>query len=324
MHAPPQFASKPPLQLSMDAMIDQMPDTPQRRHRRAHSDTSFRHLDDLLLFDPSDLDLSSLDLPTTPTPPRVSPMAIDSDDSSSNPRPPPSPPVINHFRSLSVDSDFFDGLGLTLTASDEKLGGKHPTAEKRPFHRHSNSVDGSTSTASFEVESDGVKKAMGAEKLAELALIDPKRAKRILANRQSAARSKERKIRYTSELERKVQTLQTEATTLSAQVTILQRDTTGLTAENKELKLRLQAMEQQAQLRDALNEKLREEVQRLKIAAAQLPAVNGNPFGRVPPQFPNPGHALHNFMSSPGTQTQQSPPSGQSNPSFLDFNQRAQ
>lgn len=45
---------------------------------------------------------------------------------------------------------------------------------------------------------------------------------RILANRQSAARSKERKTRYTSELERKVQTLQTEATTLSAQVTMLQ------------------------------------------------------------------------------------------------------
>lgn len=45
---------------------------------------------------------------------------------------------------------------------------------------------------------------------------------RILANRQSAARSKERKIRYTNELERKVQTLQTEATTLSAQVTLLQ------------------------------------------------------------------------------------------------------
>lgn len=45
---------------------------------------------------------------------------------------------------------------------------------------------------------------------------------RILANRQSAARSKERKIRYTGELERKVQTLQTEATTLSAQLTRLQ------------------------------------------------------------------------------------------------------
>ena len=45
---------------------------------------------------------------------------------------------------------------------------------------------------------------------------------RILANRQSAARSKERKVRYTGELERKVQTLQNEATTLSAQVTLLQ------------------------------------------------------------------------------------------------------
>jgi hypothetical protein len=45
---------------------------------------------------------------------------------------------------------------------------------------------------------------------------------RILANRQSAARSKERKIKYTGELERKVQTLQTEATTLSAQLTLLQ------------------------------------------------------------------------------------------------------
>ena len=45
---------------------------------------------------------------------------------------------------------------------------------------------------------------------------------RILANRQSAARSKERKMRYISELEKKVQTLQTEATTLSAQLTLMQ------------------------------------------------------------------------------------------------------
>lgn len=45
---------------------------------------------------------------------------------------------------------------------------------------------------------------------------------RIIANRQSAARSKERKARYILELERKVQTLQTEATTLSAQLTLFQ------------------------------------------------------------------------------------------------------
>lgn len=33
----------------------------------------------------------------------------------------------------------------------------------------------------------------------------------------------------------------------------MQRDTTVITAENKELKLRLQAMEQQAQLRDGMH-----------------------------------------------------------------------
>ena len=118
---------------------------------------------------------------------------------------------------------------------------------------------------------------------------------RIWANRQSAARSKERKMRYIAELERKVLTLQTEGTSLSAQLTLLQvdyriinrvdhifgcplyffisfefqhlifsvfqyvmtscftyyqRDTNGLTAENSELKLRLQTMEQQVHLQD--------------------------------------------------------------------------
>ncbi|MCD7446516.1 hypothetical protein HAX54_009197 [Datura stramonium] len=44
------------------------------------------------------------------------------------------------------------------------------------------------------------------------------------------------------------------------------------TSQNSELKFRLQAMEQQAQLRDALNEALTAEVQRLKIATAELSA----------------------------------------------------
>jgi septal ring factor EnvC (AmiA/AmiB activator) len=72
-----------------------------------------------------------------------------------------------------------------------------------------------------------------------------------------------------AELEHKVQTLQTEATTLSAQLTHLQRDSMGLTNQNSELKFRLQAMEQQAQLRDALSEKLNEEVQRLKLVIGE-------------------------------------------------------
>ncbi|KAI7982622.1 Transcription factor RF2b [Camellia lanceoleosa] len=130
-------------------------------------------------------------------------------------------------------------------------------------HRYGSSLEGLG-------DANEVKKAIPPEKLAEIWAVDPKRVKRILANRQSAARSKERKARYVVELERKVQSLQSEATNLSAQLTIYQRDTTGLITENAELKIRLQAMEQQAHLRDALNEALKQEVERLKIATGEI------------------------------------------------------
>ncbi|KAL1290746.1 hypothetical protein AAHE18_20G151300 [Arachis hypogaea] len=139
----------------------------------------------------------------------------------------------------------------------------------RPGHRRSNSAD-DASSSSLLLEGIEAKKAMSPDKLAELWTVDPKRAKRILANRKSAARSKERRACYVVELERKIQVLQTEATTLSAQLNLFQRDTTGLTTENTELRLRLQAMEQQAKLCDALNEALKKEVDRLKIATGEM------------------------------------------------------
>lgn len=183
-------------------------------------------------------------------------------------------PASRHYRSVSMDS-FMGKLNF---------GDESPKMPPSPGARAgqlspSNSLDANSNTFSLEFgngEFSGaeLKKIMANEKLAEIALSDPKRAKRILANRQSAARSKERKMRYIAELEHKVQTLQTEATTLSAQLTLLQRDSAGLTSQNNELKFRLQSMEQQAQLRDALNEALTAEVQRLKLATAEL---NGDP-----------------------------------------------
>ncbi|XP_010268265.1 PREDICTED: probable transcription factor PosF21 [Nelumbo nucifera] len=182
--------------------------------------------------------------------------------------------------------------------------------KRRVRHQHSQSMDGSTSikTEFLVSGTEGpsaaeTKKAMSAAKLADLALIDPKRAKRIWANRQSAARSKERKMRYISELERKVQTLQTEATTLSAQLTLLQRDTNGLTAENNELKLRLQTMEQQVHLQDALNEALRDEVQRLKLMTGQAISNGGtmmnygSAFGANQQFYPN-NNAMHTLLAA--------------------------
>ncbi|KAL3513869.1 hypothetical protein ACH5RR_026586 [Cinchona calisaya] len=329
--------------------LDQMPDTPNRRahHRRAQSETFSRFLDlddDILLDDVVVFDLPVPSLSSDSTP--LQPAKGNSSNNESG-RAPPQPARLHektHFRSLSVDADFFEGLNFGASSSssaDGGAGGGLAAAAGGPVgprHRHSSSMDGSSfasaMTASFEammVDSD--KKAAGADRLQELALIDPKRAKRILANRQSAARSKERKVRYTNELERKVQTLQTEATTLSAQVTMLQRDTTGLTVENKELKLRLQAMEQQAHLRDALNEALREEVQRLKITASQIPTANGNNFNRgLRPPYSSQAQTFHHFGNNQAEQQQQqqqqqihmSQPgfSTQTKPSFLDFNHK--
>ncbi|XP_020583161.1 transcription factor VIP1-like [Phalaenopsis equestris] len=288
-------------------------------HRRAQSETFYRFPEEFLFDSDPDFNLADIEFPSL------------SDDNISGSSSTAAPAISTesggklehskaqtasrtagggaHLRSLSVDAAFFEGMGFQGAGVP---GGA--TVEKKPQHRHSSSMDGASS--SFEGESppsqsDYAKKAIAADKLAELALIDPKRAKRILANRQSAARF--HSYMFTSELERKVQTLQTEATTLSAQLTLLQRDTTGLTTENRELKLRLQSMEQQAHLRDALNEALREEVQRLKIATGQISNVNGNPFNRgfqqsAAPFFPHqqhlpnqPNHQPQQLLSAPVT-----------------------
>lgn len=200
-------------------------------------------------------------------------------------------PAPRHFRSLSMDS--FMG---SLNFSDESPRLPPSPGIRSAQHSPSNSFDGNTNKFSLEFgngefSSAELKKIMASEKLAEMAMVDPKRVKRILANRQSAARSKERKVRYIAELEQKVQTLQTEATTLSAQLTLLQRDSAGLASQNNELRFRLQAMEQQAQLRDALNEALTAEVQRLKLA-------NGELRGGEAPSNCLPQHLLNAQMQS--------------------------
>ncbi|XP_019436860.1 PREDICTED: uncharacterized protein LOC109343151 isoform X2 [Lupinus angustifolius] len=178
-------------------------------------------------------------------------------------------PSARHRRSFSLDSSIEN---FHIEDGSSKLP---PLQNPVGQHSPSNSVDGKASetTAEFgngEFSSEELKKIRENDKLAEIAMSDPKRAKRILANRLSAARSKERKTRYISELEHKVQTLQTEITTLSTQFTKLQMDTAELKSQNNEFKLRLQAMEQQSKLKDALNETLDAEVRRLRRTVAEL------------------------------------------------------
>ncbi|XP_051150035.1 bZIP transcription factor 30-like isoform X2 [Andrographis paniculata] len=163
----------------------------------------------------------------------------------------------HHSRSLSMDSSIghfqFGGSSTTpLTSFSDQAAGHYSLTENL------------AKISLGEFNEFELKKIMSDERLAEIVTSDPKRVKRILANRQSAARSKERKLRYISELEYKVRTLQTEATTLSTKITILQKDNADLANENNELQLRIRAMQQQAQLRDALHDTLTAEVEHLK------------------------------------------------------------
>ncbi|XP_074578791.1 basic leucine zipper 6-like [Curcuma longa] len=95
-------------------------------------------------------------------------------------------------------------------------------------------------------------------------IADPKRVKRILANRQSAQRSRVRKLQYISELEHSVTTLQTEVSALSPRVAFLDQQRSLLTLGNSHLKQRIAALAQDKIFKDAHQEALRKEIERLR------------------------------------------------------------
>lgn len=159
--------------------ISRMPDNPPRNrgHRRAHSE--ILTLPDDISFD-SDLGVvGGADGPSfsDDTEEDLLSMYLDMDK----------------FNSSSATSSFQMGEpsnaggpsgsmpGQGFSAQNIAVGG----SERRVRHQHSQSMDGSTSikpemlvSGSDEMSGVDSKKAMSAAKLAELALIDPKRAKR--------------------------------------------------------------------------------------------------------------------------------------------------
>merc|ERR1711920_7718 len=98
------------------------------------------------------------------------------------------------------------------------------------------------------------------------AVVDPKRAKRIIANRQSAARSKERRMRYIADLESRCQSLQEETNELNANATEMEAHITALEAENGRLKECVNVLEGQAKVRSAVADALQKEVEQLRRA----------------------------------------------------------
>ncbi|KAI5060993.1 hypothetical protein GOP47_0023498 [Adiantum capillus-veneris] len=220
----PRSSGKPPNFRSSVSSVAEKP-IQRGRHRRAHSEIAFR-LPDQLMVD-HDWGLDNADLSV-------------SDETGED--------LLSAYLGMK-NSNLRDGLPRSATSSglsyaegspiddvpneydsmrnmqDTRGGSYKPPQPRPPRHHHSLSMDGSLAMAEEFLMSDLdflEKKAVDMDQLAELAVTDPRRAKRILANRQSAARSKERKMKYIAELEQKVQKLQTEATSLSAQLSAMQ------------------------------------------------------------------------------------------------------
>ncbi|KAF3788399.1 Basic leucine zipper 61 [Nymphaea thermarum] len=99
--------------------------------------------------------------------------------------------------------------------------------------------------------------------------IDPKRVKRILANRQSAQRSRVRKLQYISELERSVTSLQSEVSALSPRVAFLDHQRLVLNVDNSALKQRIAVLAQDKLFKDAHQEALKKEIERLRMVYHQ-------------------------------------------------------
>ncbi|KAJ1423137.1 Basic-leucine zipper domain [Sesbania bispinosa] len=136
-------------------------------------------------------------------------------------------------------------------------------------------------------------------------VVDPKRVKRILANRQSAQRSRVRKLQYISELERSVTTLQTEVSALSPRVAFLDHQRLILNVDNSALKQRIAALAQDKIFKDAHQEALKKEIERLRQIYHQQNLQkmgntvnnNGHSLQSPPTSQPQP-HSLHQQLTA--------------------------
>ncbi|CAL0332891.1 unnamed protein product [Lupinus luteus] len=119
-------------------------------------------------------------------------------------------------------------------------------------------------------------------------ITDPKRVKRILANRQSAQRSRVRKLQYISELERSVTSLQAEVSLLSPRVAFLDHQRLLLTVDNSALKQRIAALGQDKIFKDAHQEALKREIERLRQVYHQQNLKNMENAAGSPSPSPSP------------------------------------
>ncbi|PSS05664.1 Basic leucine zipper like [Actinidia chinensis var. chinensis] len=189
------------------------------------------------------------------------------------------PPMVEECRKSGValgwarannEFDRFDDEQLMSMFADEIAAGPTLSNTSSPSDHNSNNDDKQAQidqqqlkNEPEEVESSCKLEPQAMDNSADK-IIDPKRVKRILANRQSAQRSRVRKLQYISELERSVTSLQAEVSVLSPRVAFLDHQRLILNVDNSALKQRIAALAQDKIFKDAHQQALRREIERLR------------------------------------------------------------
>lgn len=137
-------------------------------------------------------------------------------------------------------------------------------------------------------ESAGLRRKKGAQcgrSEDDLMMLDPKRVKRILANRQSAARSKERLVRYTTELGNRFTSMQADFDVINQELEDLASDNTAINRNNTGLQQEVARMQQRHSQLLQDNTSFMDDLYGLQ---ASMGLEQGFPDGQYPSSVPLP------------------------------------
>ncbi|CAA7028311.1 unnamed protein product [Microthlaspi erraticum] len=139
-----------------------------------------------------------------------------------------------------------------------------------------------------------MKRVMACEKLSGIAQTDVGKARRILSNRQSAARSKLRKAEYHASLEEKVKTHAAESQASKVLITQLESDKLEMAIQIKQLTVRLQESTTEKRLSSSLVQALSDQVRRLNGLLFGGGSYNGASGPNMQPLNPDMNQKLDN------------------------------
>ncbi|CAN6195208.1 unnamed protein product [Urochloa humidicola] len=156
---------------------------------------------------------------------------------------------------LSRDSSTMSSMLNPPSVGDEGSPGLQPPSSKRRNKRR-----GDTFT---DAEMEKIKKE---KRLSDLVMTEPRRVKTILCNRASAAKSAERKENHRRGLQQQLQALDTQYSKLHDLAILEQEKLAELESQISKLRMRLEDLGNELNLKEAINETLISSIQSITLA----------------------------------------------------------